>query len=683
MSLSPAIVGYLAAAVLFLLLAAAVLTTWRQRFRGSSLALATLATAGWGAALAWSADAAHFSGDLLFAAEFLLDAAWLLFLASLLAGGLMTQRVWVVRNAGVLLALAILALGLLAAHFQALRAAGVAPGDVLVFGSILTSLYALVSIEQIYRNARDNQTAELKHLCLGLAAIFGIDLFLYSNAFVSGELSAVLWEARGFVVAMCAPLVALSVHRRRGHSRGLFMSRRVIFYTATLVAAGVYFLVISAAGYLVRNFGLDWSGVLQIVLLASSILLFVALAMSERLRARLRVYIVKHFFESKYDYREEWLKLNRTLNDSASDLPLRKRAIEALANIVGSAAGTLWLAAEPGDDYVPVAAWNMRAPAGVLAHDGPFPSFLRSKGWVVDVEDLLAQPDRYAQADGSEVSTALGDIRIVVPLVQEGRLVGLVGLTAPKNAPNFNFEDHDLLKTAGNQVAGYLVQEAATERLAESRQFEAFNRLTAYVMHDLKNAVAQQSLVVKNAEKHKRNPEFIDDAIETIKGSIGRIRNVVTQLQQGVMDTHADRADLGKLILQAISMSADRKPVPVARLPDERLFALVDKDRLQMALCHAIRNAQDATPADGTIEVRLTTENGACVIGVRDTGQGMTAEFVRERLFRPFDSTKGTQGMGIGAYQIRETVRAAGGDVRVESAPEAGTTLYLTLPRTA
>ncbi len=593
MSIDPTLIGYSSAALAFLLLAVLLATVWRRRFQGRHLLVATITTAVWAASIAYTTAAGIFASTLVFAIELARDAAWLLFLSSLLAGGLMDGHIWVKRYAGVALAVAVLLLWLLAEMLPAVQSLGIQSGVVLIYGSILTSLYALVSVEQIYRNARENQVAELKHICLGLSGIFGVDLLLYSNAVFVGEIGAAIWDARGFIVAMCVPLIALSVRRRSNDGRGLFLSRQVVFYSATLAGAGVYLTLIGAAGYAVQTFGLEWAAVLEITLIAGALLFFVVLAMSERLRARIRVYIVKHFFESKYDYRQEWLKLIDTLTDSRTNLPLRKRVIQALAQIIGSSAGTLWQQGDDNPGLEPVSAWNMRPVALAFEADDALIRFLRKTGWIVDLDELRRSRHRLDDLTGYTVPEELHTVRVIVPLMHENTLIGMVGLSRPKKVLHLNFEDHDLLKTAGKQIAGYLVQDAATEQLAESRQFEAFNRLTAYVMHDLKNAIAQQMLIVKNAEKHRRNPEFVDDAIETIKSSVSRIRKVVSQLQQGIQEAHLDRVDVGKLILQATSDSEDRQPVPVVRLCDQRVFVLADRERLYMALCHAIRNARD------------------------------------------------------------------------------------------
>jgi putative PEP-CTERM system histidine kinase len=269
---------------------------------------------------------------------------------------------------------------------------------------------------------------------------------------------------------------------------------------------------------------------------------------------------------------------------------------------------------------------------------------------------------------------------LLIPLFLEEQLVGIVALGDISVPTNLNFEDLDLLKTAGSQVASYLAQHESSEKLAESRQFEAYSKFTAYVMHDLKNAIAQQSLVVDNAERHKRNPEFVDDAIDTIRSCVLRMKRVLRHLQQQSVDERWHRVDLTKLVMQAESECDDRSPVPKVEVPGSPVTVLANPERLLMAICHAIRNAQDATPADGTILITLAAVDQQAQITIEDTGSGMDEGFVRDRLFRPFDSTKGVEGMGIGAYQIRETIRAINGDVTVTSERHKGTRFTLSIP---
>jgi len=353
-----ALTGYSIAAIAFGLLAALLVTVWRERLRGSILIIACIVTMIWGAVLAWESLLPEFQSSHVLVIEMAHDLVWLWFLSSVLGGAVAIQSNWLVRSGGVALG-GLLLLGALAFDIGGLdQSFPNVGGSLFVMGSIATSLYALVGIEQLYRNARPSQQNGLKFLCLGLAAIFAYDIILYSSAVVEGAIHPGLWAARGFVVALCVPLLGISVHRIPDWHRGIFASRQVIFYTTTLFAAGIYLTLIGLAGYYIKTMGKDWGDVLSLVFFSAAVILFFMLLLSEQLRAYVRVWVAKHFFERKYDYRSEWLRLIRTLTDARDGLPLKKRTIKALAQIVDSPSGQLWLTNRDNSTVEPVAGWN-------------------------------------------------------------------------------------------------------------------------------------------------------------------------------------------------------------------------------------------------------------------------------------------------------------------------------------
>jgi putative PEP-CTERM system histidine kinase len=253
-------------------------------------------------------------------------------------------------------------------------------------------------------------------------------------------------------------------------------------------------------------------------------------------------------------------------------------------------------------------------------------------------------------------------------------------LLEPRVVPRLNFEDHDLLRTVGRHVATHINQAESDRRLAESSQFGTYNRLSAFLMHDLNNLIAQQSLVVKNAERFRQNPKFVDDAIDTIAHSVSRMKRLMEQLSSRSDPPENQRTDLREVLSRAVKRSEPRLPAPVVTPCEAQIPVRADPERLTTVFEHLIRNAQDATPKDGSVAISAEVLDGVARVSISDTGCGMTPEFVRERLFRPFDSTKGSQSMGIGAYQAREYIRMLGGHLTVTSEVGGGTTFELRLP---
>ena len=307
-------------------------------------------------------------------------------------------------------------------------------------------------------------------------------------------------------------------------------------------------------------------------------------------------------------------------------------------------------------------------------------SFVQSREWIVDLKEYAREPDLYGDLEIPEWLARLRLAWLVVPLMYGSKILGMVLLYMSPGPPKLNYEDRDLLKTAGQHIAVHLAQEKSDRLLAEAKQFEAYNRLTAFLMHDLNNLIAQQSLIVKNAESHKRNPEFVDDAIATIANSVERMKKVMSQLKRGKPDRGVKKTSLKFIASAAIDRCAGTKPIPILDLKARDIELTVNPDQFTNVLAHLIRNAQQATPESGEIRVEVDQGDGQAIVRVIDDGDGMSPEFVRDRLFSPFDSTKGVEGMGIGVYQAREFARKLGGELSAESQPGQGTTMSMTLP---
>jgi putative PEP-CTERM system histidine kinase len=295
------------------------------------------------------------------------------------------------------------------------------------------------------------------------------------------------------------------------------------------------------------------------------------------------------------------------------------------------------------------------------------------------VKELRETPDTYGNINVPEWLLAASDLRIIAPLIELEAVVGFICLYEPPPPFELTYEDRDLLKTVGRHVATHIAQDDANRKLSESRQFEAYNRLTAFMMHDLKNSVAQLKLIVENSARHRHNPDFIDDAIATIANAADRMSRLIEQLRGANEAERIQAVDLSVLAREAAKRCEGRSPFPSVVAVDG-LTVQANPERLTAVIEHIIRNAQDATKDSGSIEVVVSTAGQEITLSVKDSGSGMDPEFLRERLFRPFDSTKGSKGMGIGAYQVREYVRQLGGRVEVQSTPGQGTVFSVILP---
>lgn len=667
------VASYLTAAGAFLAVTVLLASSWRGQRTGALLILATAVSVLWGAFLAYSEWQHNLAINWLLLAEVLRYGAWLAFLAALFGAWPMS---------GLLRGLRVVAqaLWVLLAAYCLLPATGLLPftTSVPLIGELVLALIGVVLLEQLYRNVDPEQRWAIKFLVIALGALFAYDIFLYSYAVLYQQVNASAWAARGFINALLVPLLVVAAARNREWSLDVGVSRGAVFYSTSLLVIALYIIATAIGGYYVRLYGGDWGRVGEIALVFLALLGVVVFAGSGQARSRLRVFLHKNFYSFRHDYREEWLRLTQTLSASDGDTGLPLRAVRAVAQIMDSPAGALWMRDDTGM-FAPEAEWNMPVPSGLkLAAALPAFEFMRARRWIYDLGGPPPNGDERLRPPAE--LAGLPRAWLLVPLVLEDRLIGLVVVAQARARRAIDWEDIDLLRTAGSQVAGTLAQAANAQRLAESRQFEGFNRLTAFLMHDLKNIAAQQSLLLQNAARHKHNPAFVDDMLATVENAVQRIGRLLEQLRGGAAPASAGRARLAAVIERALGECRAQSPHPEFAPPVEDLWVRADAEQLATVLGHLIRNAQDAAMARGHVGIRLRHTGGQALIEIEDDGAGMDEDFIRNRLFQPFFTTKASKGMGIGAYQAREYVRSLGGTLAVASTPGRGSVFTVELP---
>lgn len=676
--------GYALAALFFLMLTVLLSTRWRGRLQGAILFFASATSALWAAVFAIQTRHHIVPANWIWTTDALRSLVWILFVTNLLNSVIRSQTAYA-RTLKHVRALLFLICGLLLVPFEDFDLIPVLSNllqtvDIRFLAQVVIAVAGMVLIEQVYRNTPVENRWGIKFLCLGLGAMFAFDFYLFSDALLFRRMDADIWYARGAVNAIVVPLIALSAARNPQWTLDLSVSRKIIFHTTALFGAGIYMLLMAFAGYYIRLYGGEWGTVLQVIFLFGAGLMLILMLFSGQLRARLKVFLNKHFFHYQYDYREEWLRLTRILSRQDTSVHLYERVIWAIAEIVESPAGTLWLCRE-GENCTIHGRWNIPADASVsISNIRELREYLNRTQWVINLDEYDEIPELYEGLQLPSGLVATDWVWLIVPLIHHEQLLGFVTLSKPRARQTLNWEITDLLKVAGKQAASYLAQYQAAEALAETKQFEGFNRLSAFVVHDLKNLIAQLSLVTKNAVKHKHNPAFIDDAIGTIENSVDRMNRLMAQLRGAMKGGNAAQVELGEALRQVVRERADQKPVPDLDIGCEQLRVSAEYERMVSVLGHVVQNAQEASPTDGKVVIRLRCEADDAIVEIEDSGSGMDETFIRERLFKPFDSTKGLTGMGIGAYECREYVHSAGGVIQVTSKPGQGTTFSISLP---
>ncbi|OTE95779.1 histidine kinase [Crenothrix sp. D3] len=554
--------------------------------------------------------------------------------------------------------------------------------DPRLFTHVIFAVIGLMLVEQVYRNATQESQWSIKFLCLGLGALFMIDFFVYSKSLLFAQLDSLLWSSRGFINALITPLLFISILRlQASKALRITASRKIVFHTTVLLGSGLYLIVMSLAGFYIRDYGGNWGATAQLLFIFLALLILSILFISGKARALTKVFINKHFFHYHYDYRDEWLKVSKTIAKLNSINELSGFIIKTLCDLVDSSGGGLWLKNDQDDFYLAEESNLGFSPPFTLQKNQSLIRFMKKKQWVIDFIELSKSPHIYDDVDLSQWQNPLYNICLIIPLLQEDDIVAFVVLTKAKVTRQLNWEDHDLLKTVCLQLANALALSHASDALSRSRQFEAYNRLSAFLVHDLKNLVAQVCLIVKNSEKHKYNVEFIDDSIDTLKNIIFKMDHLLSQLKKEQLTSH------NQSLINLVDIIKDVAIQQNANKPNLQLITNLDNieivgetQKITAIFSHLVQNAQEATADDGFIKVILSTDNQEAIIKIIDNGTGMDNKFIAERLFKPFDTTKGNAGMGIGVYEARDYIMKHDGSCNVESALGVGTTFIIKLP---
>ena len=677
-------IGYSISAITFLVLLAVLLTDKHHGTVKKFMAAAILISGIWSFAMAFQAIAMT---QLRYyqVIEFIYSVAWILFLLRMLLSSHAERKYSFVKVATVSsLVGAALIIFLLFYNTSAATQDVQAYSTATLVMHLTLSVIGVVLIEQIIRSTRPEQKWVIKFMCLGLGGMFVYNFYMYSDGLLYNRIDTNLWQARGYVNSLVVPLIGLSVLRDPLWSPKIFISRRVVFHTTALLSSGVYLLVMGVGGYYVKEYGGSWGPVAQALFLFATILMLSLFLFSRRIRARLKVFVNKHFYPYKYDYREEWLRFIGSLSTTDTASKLHLKTIKSIAQIIDSPGGVLFL---KNDGYYEcIESWNMPKLNIVEPSEASLPKFLENNEFVISIDEFENEPEVYNRLGFLKLPDWIIGINpwLIVPLIHMDKLIGYIVLEhSTSRAKSFNWEDSDLLKTAARQAASYLAYDEAIRELAVAKQFEEFNKLSTYVIHDIKNLMTQLSLITTNAEKHKDNPLFMKDAIDTINNSVNKMNGLINKLKTGWSNnTEASKVDIILLLqelMKGLQFSA-KKPVPEFDCDSDHVYVKADKDQLFSIFSHLIENAQDATSESGSIAVTQQLNGHIVAVSIEDTGVGMADSFIQDQLFKPFRTTKGEKGMGIGAFESREIVKVLGGDITVESEINTGTKFTVSLP---
>jgi putative PEP-CTERM system histidine kinase len=546
--------------------------------------------------------------------------------------------------------------------------------------NMMMTVSALMLVHNLYTAATNDARTVIRLPMIALSIMWVYDLNLFTISYLSGFWSVELLSLRGLAVALTAPLYALSAVQNG--RKTISLSRTATFQSLSLVAIGGYLVVMVLVSSIIQAIAADYARIAQVAFVFGSSVAALLLLPSPRFRAWFKVKLSKHLFQHRYDYRAEWLRFTDTIGRPSDDgASLDVRIIQALADITESPGGVLLVPTETGL-LTGQARWNWTGgeiPAQAASAD--IASYFLATGRIAEIDAVRSETK-----SGDDQASAVPQWLIheptawaMVPLVHFNRLSGVVILQRPLIDRTLDWEDFDLLRVVGRQLASYIAEARGQETLAHVQQFDEFNRRFAFIMHDIKNLVSQLSLVTRNAEKHAGNPDFQADMIATLKSSTARMNEMLARLSQhNRVETKVPVATETGPLVEHVAASK-RLGHPIVLSGDLATFVLADPARLSQALSHLVQNAIDASAPSEPVTISVKRIRDETVIEVADQGCGMSTQFIRHQLFKPFSSTKNA-GFGIGAFEARSLITAMNGRIDVTSREGEGSVFRIVLP---
>jgi putative PEP-CTERM system histidine kinase len=559
------------------------------------------------------------------------------------------------------------------------------PGFLLTLVLLVGAVLVLMNLERTLRASVGTIRWRIKFMILGLGALFVVRIYTASQVhlFRTVDLSLQPLDSAGLLVACL--LILVSLLRAGPLKVDVYPSHAVLRNSITLLLAGIYLVILGVLARWVATFGGAAAFQLKALLILASLVLLAALLLSEQLHWRIKQLVSRHFNRPLYDYRLVWKTFTEGIARHVEQGDLCGAIARLVSDIFQAQSVTIWLADDRKQRLIFGASTLLSAErAALLQLDslevGEVISALRSGAEPVDL-DAAKAPWASALRRCHPAQFLKGGNRFAVPLVTGGDWVGVITLGDRVGGARFSLQDLDLLKSVSDQAATSLLNVQFSQRLIEAKQLEAFQAMSAFFVHDLKNTASMLSLMLRNLPVHYEDPCFREDALRGISRTVTHLNDVISRLallrqELAIRPVECDLNQLAAEVLKALEKAAglelikEFQPLPKVRL---------DPVQIEKVLTNLVFNARDAVGPGGGIRVETERRKGWVVLAVADNGCGMSPEFVKDRLFRPFQTTK-KNGIGIGMFHCKLIVEAHRGRIEVESALGRGTAFRVLLP---
>ncbi len=562
------------------------------------------------------------------------------------------------------------------------------PGLTVNLVFLVSLVLVLINLEATFRAAVGTMRWQIKFMVLGLAALFVVRIFSTSQALLYTGSRLSLQVVNAAALLLSCVLIAWSLLRTKVFTIDVFPSQTVLHKSLTVLLVGAYLFLVGVLAKLVTVLGGEAAFVLTAFLVLVATVLLGMFLLSDRVQQRTKRFVSRHFRRPLYDYRKLWMTFSERTTSLLDETALSRTFAKVISETFDVLSVTIWLLDQNSGRVVFAASTSLSetTASDLMGSDADLSELIqimRAQPYPIDLDRTdeswsavlkRCNPDYFRK----------GGHRLCVPLVAGGEPVGLITLSDRVSGVQFSVEDLDLLKCIGDQVAANLLNMQLSQRLLQAKEMEAFQTMSAFLVHDLKNTASTLSLILQNLHAHFEDPMFRQDALRAMSKSVTHINDLISRLSvlRHKLELHPVEADLNEVVAKSLAglesapdlaWGKDLRPLPKVR---------IDLDEFQKVIVNLLLNAKEAVSANGHIQVATSQRDGWAVLSVSDNGCGMSPEFLARSLFRPFRTTK-KNGTGIGMFHSKMIVEAHRGKIEVESAPGQGTTFRVLLPLTA
>jgi putative PEP-CTERM system histidine kinase len=535
----------------------------------------------------------------------------------------------------------------------------------------------LLNLERTLRASSGSMRWFIKFMALGVGAVFATRIYTSSQTLLFVVYDEAFEPVKAVALIVAVLLMAVSLARSRLREAEIYLSASALHSSFVVAAVGVYLVVVGLVAGLVRRYGGAKALPLITLIVFVALLSLTTLLLSGEAHQRARRLVTRHFKRPHYDYRTVWRRFTERTRSLVEERDLAREVVRFASETLAVPSVTVWLADERGGALRlgGSTVYSEERAAGYVPAYADLLARLRDTEDVVDLDGLPGGPPQPGAGE------TRAELRHAVVLRAGAEVLGLMVLGERGDHEPPSGEDLDLLAVMADQAAAGLLSLRLGARLLRAKEMEAFQTLSAFFVHDLKNLASKLSLTLRNLPAHYDDPGFREDLLGFMERSVGKINEMCARLSplSRRLDIQTAPADLNDVVRDALSglesavaATVETRLTPLPPLP-------LDREELQKVVVNLVLNANEAVGEGGRIEVRTGRFGDAPGFAVSDNGRGMSREFMSRSLFQPFQTTK-ANGLGIGLYHSRKIVEAHGGRIEVESEEGRGTLFRVLLP---